>query len=73
MKCLPTKKLRGILKMINSESVEAEFDKLLEYFNHLKITDGDSIDLQLAVHYLKKCKNHILKALYFGGRYDKEL
>lgn len=51
--------------MIDSKGIDIAFDELFDYFEYLRNRKGDSVDIQLADHYLKKCKNHILRELHF--------
>lgn len=59
--------------MKDSKGIDIVFTELLEYLEYLKENNGDSIDLQLAEHYLKKCENHVLRELHFGGNDGKDI
>ena len=58
---------------MDNKGIDIVFNELLEYFNYLKTKNGNSTDLQLAEHYLKKCENHVLRELYFGGNNGKDV
>lgn len=59
--------------MMDNKGIDTVFNELLEYFDYLKTKNGNSTDLQLAEHYLKKCENHVLRELHFGGNNGKDI
>lgn len=63
----------NIQKIIDTDGIDAVFDSLLDYFDYIKSKQGDSVELQLAIHHLKKCESHILRELYFGGNHGKDV
>lgn len=59
--------------MMDNKGIDTVFNELLEYFDYLKTKNGNSADLQLAEHYLKRCENHVLRELHFGGNDGKDI
>lgn len=53
--------------MFDTKGIDIVFNELFDYFEYLRNREGDSVDLQLAEHYLKKCESHILRELHFKG------